>query len=69
MTLETLTRVHAMHDIHQGVNVVQNGWHGTVVESWPNWYRATYSVEFNPQGVPGADVTMFGLTELDVQPD
>ena len=69
MTLETLAPVHAVHDIYQGLNVVQNGWHGWVVKSWPNWFRTTYSVEFNPQGVTGASVTIFGLTELDVQPD
>lgn len=69
MTLERLAPVHAMHDIHQGLNVVQSGWHGRVVESWPNWLRTTYSVQFNLQGVPDADVTMSGLTELDVQPD
>ena len=69
MTLKTPAPVHAMHDIHQGLNIVRNGTRGRVVKSWPNWFRTTYSVEFDAQGVQGADVPIFGLTELDVQPD
>ncbi|MGS0684554.1 hypothetical protein ACVBEQ_05265 [Nakamurella sp. GG22] len=68
-TVETLAPVHPMHDIHQGVNVVRTGWRGRVVSSWPNWFSTTYSVEFSPRGVPGATVTMSGLTERDVQAD
>ena len=44
-------------------------WHGTVVDSFPNWSSTTYSVEFVPEDIPGATLTMHGLTELDVQPD
>ena len=69
MTFETLAPVHAVHDIHRGLNVVQSGWHGTVMRSWPSWIRRTYSVKFNPQSVAGGTVTISGLTELDVQPD
>lgn len=69
MTLQPLAPVHATHNIHRGLNVVQNGWHGRVVNSWPNWFRTTYSVEFDPQDVPGTGVTISGLTELDVEPD
>ena len=69
MPLQTLMPVHATHDIQRGHNVVKNGWHGTVVNSFPNWSSTTYSVEFTPEGVPGATVTMSGLTERDVEPD
>ena len=69
MTLQTLMPVHATHDIHQGPNVVKVGWHGTVVNSFPNWSSTTYSVEFKPDDIPGVTLTMSGLTELDVQPD
>lgn len=69
MTLQTLAPVHATHEIHQGHNIVKLGWHGRVVNSFPNWSSTTYSVEFIPEGVPGATVTMSGLTEGDVQPD
>ena len=70
MSLRTLTPVHATHDIHQGPNVVKFGQHGRVVGAWPNWSSTTYNVEFAAEGgVPGAPVTMSGLTESDVQPD
>ena len=69
MSLQTLTPVHATHDLHQGPNLVKHGWHGIVVGSWPNWSSTTYNVEFLPEGAPGAVVTMSGLTESDVQPD
>ena len=69
MSLQTLAPVHATHDIQRGHNVVKHGWHGRVVDSFPNWSSTTYSVEFIPEGVPGATVTMSGLTEADVQPD
>ena len=69
MTLQTLAPVHATHEIHQGHNVVKAGWHGRVVNAFPNCSSTTYSVEFIPQDAPGATVTMSGLTEGDVQPD
>jgi len=69
MTLQTLIPVHATHDLYQGPNVVRNGWHGTVVNSFPNWSSTTYSVEFVPDGDHGVTLTMSGLTEFDVQPD
>ena len=69
MSLQTLAPVHATHDIQQGHNVVKHGWHGRVVDSFPNWSSTTYSVEFVPEDGPGAAVTLTGLTELDVQPD
>ena len=70
MSLQTLTTVHAMHDLQRGRTVViKRGSHGRVVDSWPNWSCTTYSVEFTPEGVPGATVTLSGLTERDVQPD
>jgi hypothetical protein len=69
MSLETLAPVHATHEIQFGHNIVKLGWHGRVVNSFPNWSCTTYSVEFAPEGVPGATVTMSGLTEHDVQPD
>lgn len=69
MTLQTLASVHATHDIQRGHNVVKSGWHGRVVNSFPNWSSTTYSVEFTPKGDPAAVLTMSGLTELDVQPD
>ena len=69
MPLQTLAPVHATHDIQRGHNVVKHGWHGRVVDSFPNWSSTTYSVEFAPEDDPAAVVTMSGLTELDVQPD
>ncbi len=69
MTLQTLAPVHATHDIQRGHNVVKHGWHGTVVNSFPNWSSTTYSVEFTPAGDPAVSLTLSGLTELDVQPD
>ena len=69
MSLQTLTPVHATHEIHRGHNVVKVGWHGRVVNSFPNWSSTTYSVEFMPEGDPAAVLTLNGLTELDVQPD
>ena len=66
MSLQTLTYVHATHDLHRGRTVVvKHGSHGRVVNSWPNWSCTTYSVEFVPEGVPGATVTLSGLTERD----
>ena len=49
--------------------MVKVGWHGTVVNSFPNWSSTTYSVEFTPEHIPDVILTMSGLTELDVQPD
>ena len=69
MTLQTLAPVHATHDIQRGHNVVMQGWHGRVVNSFPDWSSTTYSVEFTPDGDPAASLTLSGLTELDVQPD
>jgi len=69
MALQTLAPVHATHDIQRGHNVVKHGWHGRVVDSFPNWSSTTYSVEFAPEDDPAAVVTLSGLTELDVQPD
>ena len=69
MPLQTLAAVHATHDIHQGPHVVKQGWHGMIVNSFPNWSSTTYSVEFTPEGDPAAVLTMNGLTERDVQPD
>jgi hypothetical protein len=69
MSLQTLAPVHATHDIQRGHNVVKHGWHGRVVDSFPNWSSTTYSVEFVPVDIPGATLTLHGLTELDVQPD
>ena len=69
MPLQTLAPVHATHDIRRGHNVVRHGWHGRVVDSFPNWSSTTYSVEFTPDDIAGATLTMHGVTELDVQPD
>ena len=69
MPLQTLAPVHATHDIQRGHNVVRHGLHGRVVDSFPNWSSTTYSVEFTPEDIAGATLTMHGLTELDVQPD
>ena len=52
MTLQTLAPVHATHDLYQGPNMVKLGWHGRVVDSFPNWSSTTYSVEFIPDGDP-----------------
>jgi hypothetical protein len=72
MTLQTLSLVHAAHDIHQGRHtVVKHGWPGRVVDAHPTWSGTTYTVEFTPAGKKhrGAIVTLVGLTEGDVDPD
>lgn len=70
MILQTLTHVHATHDLERGRTVVVKcGSPGKVVDSWPSWSCTTYSVEFTADGVPGGTVTLSGLTERDVQPD
>jgi len=69
MSLQTLAPVHATHDLQRGHNFVKHGWHGRVVDSFPNWSSTTYSVAFTPEGDPAARVTFSGLTESDVQPD
>jgi hypothetical protein len=69
MSLQTLAPVHATHDIKRGEEIVRHGWHGRVVNSFPNWSSTTYSVEFAPEDDPTATLTLCGLTERDVQPD
>ena len=69
MSLQTLAPVHATHDIQRGHNLVRHGWHGRVVDSFPNWSSTTYSVEFAPEDDSAATLTLCGLTERDVQPD
>lgn len=69
MSLQTLAPVHATHDIRRGPNLVKRGWHGRVVNSFPNWSSTTYSVEFTADGDPSIILTFSGLTERDVQPD
>jgi len=70
MSLETLTHVHAAHDIHQGRHtVVKHGAPGVVVDLHPSWSGTTYTVEFTPVGKKhrGVVVTLVGLTEGDVE--
>jgi hypothetical protein len=69
MTLQTLAHVHATRDLQQGHTIVKTGWHGRVVNSFPNWSSTTYSVEFVPDEDPAITLTLSGLTEWDVQPD
>ena len=69
MSLQTLAPVHATHDIQRGHNTVKCGWHGRVVNSFPNWSSTTYSVEFTAEADPTMVLTVSGLTERDVQPD
>ena len=69
MSLETLAPVHATHDIqrwpqHREARLARQG-----RQLLPSWSCTTYSVEFTPEGVPGATVNVSGLTEHDVQPD
>ncbi len=70
--LQTLTQVHAAHDIHQGRHtVVKQAPQGVVVDLHPSWSATTYPVEFAPVGIHHRKpaVTLVGLTERDVQPD
>ena len=69
MSLQTLAPVHATHDIRRGREVVKRGWHGRVVDSFPNWSTTTYSVQFTADGDPSMVLTISGLTERDVQAD
>ena len=70
MSLQTRARVRAVHDLQRGrAVVVKQGSHGRVIDSWPSWSCTTYSVEFIPEGVLGATVTLSDLTDRDVQPD
>jgi hypothetical protein len=66
MPLQMLASVHAIHDIRRCHNVVRQGWHGRVVNSFPNWCSTTYSVEFAPEDDPASVVTMSGLTDRPV---
>ena len=72
MSFQTLTSVHAAHDIQRGRHtVVKHGTPGKIVDMHPSWADTTYTVEFTPVGKKhrGAIVTMVGLTEGEVQPD
>jgi len=69
MSLQTLAPVHATHEIRRGHHVVEPGWHGRVVDSFPNWSSTTYSVEFTADGDPTTVLTLSGLTERGVAPD
>ena len=55
--------------IAEGQRHAEGHWKNRVVNTFPNWSSTTYSVEFTPEDIPGATVTMSGLTERDVQPD
>lgn len=77
MPLETLSVVHAVHDIQRGgAVVIQHGSQGRIVNQHPGWAATTYTVEFSPVSggtlpggaVPGGTVTLVGLTEHDVEP-
>ena len=72
MTLQTLTPVHAVHDIHRGRHtVVKHGARGVIVDLHPSWSGITYTVEFTPIGKHHRKpaVTLIGLTEGDVEAD
>ena len=72
MTLQTLSRVHAAHDIHRGEHtVVTHGCPGRIVDSHRSWADTTYTVEFAPRSKKHrrAGITLVGLTEGDVHPD
>ena len=73
MTLETLSTVHASHDLQRGHHtLVRHGSPGKVVDSHPNWGATTYTVEFEsiPFQAPGNNpVTLSGLTAGDVDAD
>lgn len=68
MPLQTLTVVRAARDIQRGRTVaVKNGSPGKIVDLRTDWSGTVYTVEFTPVGLPGATVTMVGLTEGDVE--
>jgi hypothetical protein len=73
MTLETLSTVHASHDLQRGHHtLVRHGSSGKVVDLHPNWVATTYTVEFEsiPFQAPGNNpVTLTGLTAGDVVAD
>jgi hypothetical protein len=73
MTLETLSAVHASHDLQRGRHtLVEHGSPGKVVDSHQNWGATTYTVEFEsiPFQAPGSNtVTLNGLTTGDVDAD
>jgi len=73
MTLQTLSAVHATHDLQRGRHtLVKDGSRGKVVDSHPNWADTTYTVEFDSihEEIPGGNsVTLSGLTMGDVDPD
>jgi hypothetical protein len=51
MTLQALTTVRAVRDIHRGRHtVVRIGWPGTIVDSHPSWFEATFTVQFTAAG-------------------
>lgn len=72
MTLQTLSAVHATHDIRRGRHtLVKHGSHGKVVDAHPTWSGTTYTVEFEPKGKKhrGDTITVVGVTEDDVTLD
>jgi hypothetical protein len=69
MTLQTLSAVHAIHDIRRGRQVVvKHGSPGKVVDAHPTWSGTTYTVEFAPKGKKhrGDTVTVMGVAESDL---
>jgi len=69
MTLQTLSAVHATHDIRRGRQiVVKHGSAGKVVDAHPTWSGTTYTVEFEPKGNKhrGDTVTVVGVAEGDL---
>jgi hypothetical protein len=67
MPLPALSAVQAVHDIQRGRHiVVRHGSPGRIVNLQQGWSDTHYTVEFTP--LPGATVTLIGLTDGDVQP-
>jgi hypothetical protein len=68
VAVATKVRVHAAHDIRRGDHtVVKNGAPGRIVNSHRSWFETTYTVRFGRKD--RKMVTLFGLTNNDVQPD
>lgn len=69
MPLQTLSRVHAAHDINRGGHTVATyGCPGRIVDSHRSWADTTYTVEFAPHSKKHhrTGITLVGLTEGDV---
>lgn len=70
MPFAARTAVRATRDIQRFRTVVaRSGTPGTVIDLHVDRPVVTYTVNFTPEGVCGARITLTGLTDIDIRPD